>query len=416
MKIGPRDIAALALVLVVGAVGATAHWLTDAGELTPDVGPSRLILVTRGDDVGPGSLRQALFDANLVNGRAHIQFQTPRIAVRSPLPPVVNPGGVLIEGRGSTEISADLPKEGPLFDASSPRVVFSGLKLVHVKGAAILVRRGSVAVTNVAISGCAIGIQVGGEVHDLSVDGSRFDGNETGIQITSDGSVTVQKCVFARHVSAGVWAVGASEPRPGEPRLVVQNSEFTEDRIGLGVLNVSALVSDNTFTKSRETGIFLSGRGAIVQRNHVSSGAIGVQAEETQGVSLIDNEIDHNSNMGVLLRSSSSAMVRSNRVHGNGYGIAVILGAAGAPNLIVENVLLGQTVDGLFILGSSPTLRSNRVLSSSAAGVRVLTYVLPQGRRIAATPTLQDNTLQGNLQDGPVTDEYRVPPPKAAAP
>lgn len=226
----------------------------------------------------------------------------------------------------------------------------------------------------------------------------------------------MQKSVFSRHVSAGIWASGPSESNPGEPRLVVKDNKFLENRIGVGVINVGASLSNNEFTRSREAGIFVSGRGVTIQHNRVSSGTIGVQAEETRGLSLVDNEIDHNVSMGVLLRSSSGAMVRANRVHANGYGIAIIQGTVGTPNLIVDNVLLGQTVDGVFVLGSSPSLRNNRIQSSSAAGVRVLTYVLPQGRRIAANPSLENNTLQGNLVDSPVLGEYLVPPPKSPSP
>ncbi len=416
MRLEGRTKAVLVLLLVVGVVGLSTRWSAGAGELGPDTGASHLILVTHGDDVGVGSLRQAIFDANLVKGTAHIQIQTGSITVRSPLPPIVSPGGVLIDGRGTASIRADQTKEGPLFDLSSPRVSISGLKLANVKGPAILIRRGSVAITNVGFSACDIGLQAGGDIHDLIVDGARFEDNGTGVQLSTTGAVTVQKSVFARQVSAGLWATGPADASPGEPRLVVRDNQFLENRIGVGVVNVGVLVSNNTFTKSRETALFLSGRGALIQHNRVSSGAIGVQAEETQGLSMTDNEIDHNTSMGLLLRSSSSAMVRANKVHANGYGIAVILGATGTPNLIVDNDVLGQTVDGLFVLGSSPILRNNRVLSSSAAGVRVLTYVLPEGRRVASSPSLQDNTLQGNLLDGPVTGDYKVAPAKSQKP
>jgi len=416
MRFEARNVAAMALLLVVGVAGLSTRWMTDAGELGPAPGASHVILVTDGADVGVGTLRQAIFDSNLAKGRALIQFQIRSITVRSPLPPIVNPGGVLIDGRNNTEIRGDLPKDGPLFDVSSPRVSISGLKLLQVAGPAILIRGGAVAITNVDISGCDIGIQIGDQARELIVDGSRFEGNRTGIQIASGGAITVQKSVFSRHISAGIWASGPSESNPGEPRLVVKDNKFLENRIGVGVINVGASLSNNEFTKSREAGIFVSGRGVTIQHNRVSSGTIGVQAEETHGLSLVDNEIDHNVSMGVLLRSSSGAMVRANRVHANGYGIAIIQGTVGTPNLIVDNVLLGQTVDGVFVLGSSPSLRNNRIQSSSAAGVRVLTYVLPQGRRIAANPSLENNTLQGNLVDSPVLGEYLVPPPKSPSP
>ena len=115
----------------------------------------------------------------------------------------------------------------------------------------------------------------------------------------------------------------------------------------------------------------------------------------------------------MLLRSSSRAVVRANRMHGNGYGLAVILGALESPGLVVDNVLLGQKVDGLFVLGGSPSLRDNQVVGSGAAALRILDYVPSEGRTILSNPRLERNRLIGNLIDEPIRGRYLVPPEKA---
>jgi parallel beta-helix repeat protein len=408
---GGRNVAAMVLVLVACVVGLSSPWLAALRESDREIVTSSVVLVTSGEDMGLGSLRQAIFNANLVQGPARIEFRTPSLTVRSPLPPLVNPYGILLDGR-QAEIRAEDLEDAPLFDVASPRTVISGLKLRGVKGAAVRVQTGVVVVRNVEISGCGTGLQIGAAVRDATVQKCRFDGNGTGIMVVAGVPVSVGESTFSRHRSAGIWAV-VSSPGSAGPALAIRSNEFSEDRIGVVVANVTADVVSNTFTRCREAAMFLSGRGAQVRDNRVSSGTVGVVAEETRGLVLENNEVDNNANMGVLLRSSSQALLRGNRLYANGYGITIILGAAEMPNLVRDNVLLGQKADGLFLLGASPRLSNNQVLNSGAAAIRVLDYVLSVGKPIVSLPVLENNTFKGNVTDTPVRGEYRVPPATA---
>ncbi|HEV8376725.1 MAG TPA: right-handed parallel beta-helix repeat-containing protein [Candidatus Polarisedimenticolia bacterium] len=411
-RIAARNLALLVLLLVTGLAGGAARWIRPDRESIFPLEGSAVAVVSSEDDVGIGSLRQAIFDANLAQGRARIQFTAHHVRVRSPLPPLVNPVGMVIEGGGTTTIEADLPKDAPLFEASSPRVGFWGLKLRAVGGTAIQVNGGAVAVTGVDISDSHIGILVGGSVKELRVEKSTFDSNDTGVLILSDAQVAVLGSHFRRHLSAGIWAALSPPSASGPSRRVIRGNTFQEDRIGLSLIHADSRVEENEFRNCREAGLFLSGRAGEIKRNRVHSGAIGIQAEETQGLLIEGNEIDHNSAMGLLLRSSSRGLVRANRLHGNGYGIALILGSQESPVLVEGNVLLGQKVDGLFVLGGSPGLRDNHVMGSGGAALRILDYVPSHGGTIFAHPRLEANSLTGNLFDEPVRGRYLVPPVK----
>jgi hypothetical protein len=111
----------------------------------------------------------------------------------------------------------------------------------------------------------------------------------------------------------------------------------------------------------------------------------------------------------VLLRSSRGTLVRRNRVHANGYGIAVVFGVGAAPPVVADNLLLNQREDALYVVGGSPVLEANRALGNRGAGLRVLDYVPRRGPTLAAEPLLRGNLLAGNGQDAPVRGVYREP-------
>jgi len=408
-----RNAALAALLLVTSLAGGSARWIRPDPEAMHPFDGSPVAVVTGGEDVGIGSLRQAIFDANRVRGRARILFRTHRVQVRSPLPPLVNPSGIVLDGGGTTTIEADFLKDAPLFEVSSPRVGFWGLKLGGIHGAAIQVKSGAVAVVGSEIADSQVGILLEGSAKELRVENSTLEGNGTGILVLSDSLLSVVGSRFRRHLSAAIWAAPSPAASSGPSRRVIRRNTFEEDRIGVGLIQAESQVVENEFRDCREAGLFVSGRAGEIKGNRLRSGAIGIQAEETQGLLIEDNEIDHNSTMGVLLRSSSRAVVRANRLHGNGYGLAIILAARESPGLVAGNLLLGQKVDGLFVLGGSPSLQDNQVMGSGGAALRILDYVPPAGATIVSNPRLEGNRLSGNHLDEPVRGRYLVPPAKA---
>src|SRR5262245_14514770 len=90
--------AAWGAVLVAGAVAAGTRFVEQWRPLPPERLATRLFRVTTAADSGPGSLRDAVFAADKVTGRARILIEVPRVVLETPLPPLVNPFGVVLEG------------------------------------------------------------------------------------------------------------------------------------------------------------------------------------------------------------------------------------------------------------------------------------------------------------------------------
>ena len=74
--------------------------------------------------------------------------------------------------------------------------------------------------------------------------------------------------------------------------------------------------------------------------------------------------------------------------------------------VIADNLISGQQIDGLVIIGASPIVRRNRSLDNKGAGIRVLDFVTAREARIAARPFLEENVMAGNAIDEPFRGDY----------
>src|SRR5436305_8445724 len=100
-------------LLVLAALVAAALALAPAAQ-------AATFTVTDGSsDAGPGTLRQAIDDANTTPGTDTIEFATSAITVTTTLDPIVDP--VTVDGGGSTVVREDPAYTGPLlsFQAGS---------------------------------------------------------------------------------------------------------------------------------------------------------------------------------------------------------------------------------------------------------------------------------------------------------
>ncbi|MGH8699767.1 MAG: right-handed parallel beta-helix repeat-containing protein [Burkholderiales bacterium] len=337
-----------------------------------------------------------------------------RIALQSPLPPLVNAAGVVIEGAAeASEIDARLIGSGSVFDIEAPDSVIRGVHVLNAPGGAILVRASGVRLQDLRLANCDEGLLVAEESDNLVVEQVRFEGNRIGARILSPGrGVILRNNRFHGNREVGVsavradWAAGAQRGA-----LQLSGNRFQDDRVSLVLGNVAVKVEGNEVLKAREAGIVLIGQGGELRRNRVTRGAgMGVVADATRSAVIEDNEIDNNGTLGILVRSSAGALVRKNRIYDNPYGVAFVLGERAAPDLAVENVVLRQRFDGIIVIGSSPILRHNQMRNSRRAALRILDFVPLEGARVAADPYLEGNSATGNLIDAPVRGEYRVQP------
>jgi hypothetical protein len=247
---------ALALTLSVGAPAAYAATFT----------------VTNLNDSGPGSLRQAIIDANTTPGPDTVTFTVT---------------GTITLTSGQLTVTDDLTIDGP--GAASLTVSGNNAsRVMQVSGGAAVTLRG-VTVANGSADGGS-GIATGGFFEELTVEdtmlvrnvaqgsgGAIFDNNSTvtvrrstfvensanggGAISTQSGSVTVSESTFTRNTAAdnggGLFIQGGS--------LDLSTSTLSENSArhggGMSVGGV-VTVTNSTFTANRALGSFFGG-GAI---------------------------------------------------------------------------------------------------------------------------------------------------------
>ncbi len=95
-----------------------------------------------------------------------------------------------------------------------------------------------------------------------------------------------------------------------------------------------------------------------------------------------------------MVRGSGNTLVRGNRMHNCGYGMAFVLSAAGdEPSTAVENTIMQPKFNGIDVIGDSPILRENQVLRPRAMALHVEDFQPPSGAKVQSRPFLDNNTF-----------------------
>jgi parallel beta-helix repeat protein len=384
----------------------TLPWLAD---LRPPPLPDRAqreYRVTSSGDGGVGSLREAIVAANRAPGRTRIVLPPLGIKIETPLPPLVNPAGIVIQGRSGSEIDAAGLSGGPALDVIAPGSSLQGFHILRAAGQGILVRSPNVQVEDLTLVACGTGLHVLGAARDLSLIGSRFEANAVGVML-EDGveGVRIVDNVFRAHRRAGLWAVSSRDS--GQPGLVVLRNRFEGDAISIVAMNVGARIEDNHISGFGEAGVFLSGRENTLRNNRIRSGrTYGICAVSSEATLIEGNEADHNGAVGILLKNAFSTVVKANRIYANGFGIVVVFGDPIRPSRVAENLVWQQSFDGMYVIGGSPLVTGNQVRTSGGAGIRIDDFEGARGAVRLANPLLTDNVLERNLFDDPKRGRY----------
>ena len=403
---------AIGAVGVLGALAVFQYWIAERRPDGSELTSSREFVVTSSADSGQGSLREAIFAADSARGRARIVIGVNEIVLRSPLPPLVNPAGIVVEAaHPGVLIDGREISTGALLEIAAPDSVVQGLRFVNAPAEALLIRADGFRLSRSSISDSDEGVVLAPGLHSLLVENMEFAGNRIGLRLESTGAgVIVRNNRFSGHRDAAVWAVrGTASDGPGLAGFALRSNRFESDRMGLVLANTAASVENNEFIKSVETAIYLIGAGAVVRGNRIrAGGGIGIFADMTRGTLIEFNEIDHNQTLAVLVRSSRDALVQRNRMHNNGYGMGFVLNEVGARNVAADNTMLTQHLDGIIVIGDSPILRNNQALQNRGAGIRLLDFVPVGEAKVRSSPLLERNTLEGNSTDEPARGEYRA--------
>ena len=415
MRTSVRMAVAVGVLVLLGGLAALGWWYQTRQQHPAGQAAGTLTVeVTSDADRGPGTLREALFIVAAANGNADVRFKVKSVAPETPLPPLVNPHGVrIIAQQGGTQIDGHALSGGPVLDIAGTNTSIEGLQLRNCPGSAILLRATQFRLRASSIESCDVGVDVAENASDVLFERNRFSGDRVGVRFAaSTRNAVLVGNTFSNSRDAGVWAVRA-EPDARGAAITMRENHFDGDRSGIVAANIAVLIERNEFANASEAGVHLLGAGAVVRGNHVSGGpGMGIIADTARESVIDNNELDHLGAYGIMVRSSASVLVRANRVHNCGYGLAFVLGDPHRPSTAADNTIIAPQFNGIDVIGDSPILRNNQVLQPRAYALHVTDYEQPDGKKVLAHPTLENNNFRAGtpaVADGELRGTARQP-------
>ena len=166
--------------------------------------------------------------------------------------------------------------------------------------------------------------------------------------------------------------------------------------------NIPVLVERNDFINAHESDVHVVGAGAVIRGNRINGGAaMGIVAENASGA--IDRRQRAGGAHGVRRDGARLVqhLVRSNRLHNCGYGLAFVLGDKAKVSTAVDNTIIEPKFNGIDVIGDSPILRRNQVLRAHAFALHVEDFQPPSGQKVQSQPFLDNN----NFGNSPVSTQ-----------
>jgi parallel beta-helix repeat protein len=402
MAIGRRSIIAVGVFVLLGVVVALGRWY-EPQRAQPQHAAEKSVLVhvTNAGDRGPGTLREALFIVAGATGPTSISIEIPKINVETVLPALVNGHGVKLVGQASgVQIDAQSLNTGAVLDISGPNTSIEGITIKNCPAAAILVRAVHFRLSSSTIDSCDVGVEVAENASDTLLERNHFVRNRVGVRFGASGhNSAVASNDFNEDKDAGLWAV-RSAPDSHDEVIGIHDNKFTEDSAGIVAGNIPVMVERNDFINNHEAAVHLVGAGGVIRGNRINGGAsMGIIAENARGAIIDDNELEGLTAYGVMVRGSSNTLVRANRLHNCGYGLAFVLGDAHSVSTAVDNTIIEPKFNGIDVIGDSPLLRRNQVLRAHAYALHVEDFQPPNGQKVQSQPFLDNN----NFGNSPVS-------------
>src|SRR5207302_10672832 len=157
---------------------------------------------------------------------------------------------------------------------------------------------------------------------------------------------------FVEGKGAGRWAVSGGGGARGGGAITVGDNHFNGDGSGVVAGNVAILVERNDFANAPDGAVHLVGAGAMIRGNHIGGEApMGIIAENARDTIIDGNELEHLTAYAIMVRGSANALLRANRVHNCGYGIAFVLGDRAHPSTAVDNIIIEPKFNGIEVIG-----------------------------------------------------------------
>jgi len=383
------------LLVAVLALVSWSHRSTHRG-----AGDELSVDVTSAEDMGPGSLREALYIAASAKGRASVRIVTRKLTLKTALPALMNPHGVrLLAQPPGAEIDAQALPGGAVLDVVGPNTSVEGVVVRNCPGAAVLLRAAHFRMHASVVESCDVGVEVAANAADVLLEDNRFTHDSIGVRFAAPNpAAAVIGNTFAQAKAAGLWAVRGAPDVP-DNAIRVRDNHFTDNHSGVVAGNISIVVEHNEFAgNAPDAAVHLVGAGAVIRNNRIrGTAAMGIVAENARAALIEDNELDGLSAYAITVRGSAGAMVRANRVSACASGMAFILGDPGHPSTAIGNIIADPKLDGIDVIGDSPILKDNQVLRPHALALRVTDYTQAGGQSVRAQPSLQGNNFRANI-------------------
>ena len=341
-----RLLGCLCLTLLLGALGWLVLPASCWSRLEPTAHAATLT-VTNTNDSGPGSLRQAILDANASPGPDTISFNFPQpgintISPASRLPVIIDP--LVING---------LTPDGNF---------------------------------------------------QVELDGSRAGANADGLFVNDNfaagGNVTIEGLIINRFGGCGIVLANTRLNRV-EKNIIGTDAEMTTD-LGNGhhgiLVNTSSsnVITDNVIACNDASGVMLTGSGStdnLLTKNQIGIATEAVSLGNQTGVSIVgganensigattfdyaqfppdSNNISYNADDGLLIETNGN-VVYSNRITKNGHdGVLVRHGSAnkiGSSDFYTRNVISGNQACGVELDAANENLVQGNLIGRNSLDV-----------------------------------------------
>ncbi|HEY3850710.1 MAG TPA: right-handed parallel beta-helix repeat-containing protein [Steroidobacteraceae bacterium] len=392
-----RSILAVALLLALGAMVAAGRWydLQRAKRPAPSTEKSVMAHVTNAGDRGPGTLREAIFLIAGATGPTTISIEVPTIKLETALPAFVNSHEVKLVGQAAgARIDAQALNGGPVLDIAGPNISIEGITIQNCPAIAILVRAVHFRLSSSVVQSCDVGVEVADNASDTLLEHDKFVKDRVGVRFGASGrNSVVASSEFIEDKDAGLWAV-RSAPDSRDEVIGIRDNKFVENGNAIVAGNIAVMVERNDFVNSHEAAIHIVGAGATLRSNRIDGGAsMGIVGENARGAVIEDNELEGLTAYGIMLRGSSNVLIRANRLHNCGYGLAFVLGDPHNVSTAVDNTIIEPKFNGIDVIGDSPNLRRNQVLRAHAYSLHVEDFQPPGGQKVTSQPFLDNNNF-----------------------
>ncbi len=326
--------------------------------------------VTNVNDSGPGSLRQAILDANVTPnssvGPDNIRFNIPGAGVKtispaSALPTITDP--VLIDGYSQPGAStnslttgsdatllielsgSNIPGAVALnFSNGSDNSTVRGLVINNGFGLGVWVNSGA---NGIILHGNYIGTNAAGTV---ALPNGNYGVYQAGILVDSGTNTQIGGTDPAeRNVIAGNQGDGVALWNSGTSGTIIQGNY-----IGVGADGVTALPNGGS------GGSFGTEGGGITLRNYISNTVIGGTAPGA------GNIVSNNGRYGIVDYSGTNTIIRGNTISNNS-SHGIFLG--GVQHNVEDNVIASNGGTGVLISGSSIAIRRNSMVDNTELGI-----------------------------------------------